>query len=88
MLGALFRHLSRLLAVFGHRQAESDLTQELESHFAMLVDEHRRRGLTDEEARPATSTCGSRSRRTRQSCCPSTTHAAARSWALRACAQV
>jgi hypothetical protein len=51
MLGALFRHLSRLLAVFGHRQAESDLTQELESHFAMLVDEHRRRGLTDEEAR-------------------------------------
>ena len=56
MLGALFRlplAAARGLHVIVRLSAIS--TQELDSHFAMLVDEHRRRGLSDEEARRAAS---------------------------------
>ena len=53
MWGALMRHLSRLLAIVTHDRDDRDLAQELDGHFAMLVDEHRRRGLSEEEARRA-----------------------------------
>ncbi len=53
MWGALMRHLSRLLAIVTHDRDDRDLAQELDGHFAMLVDEHRRRGVSEEEARRA-----------------------------------
>jgi putative ABC transport system permease protein len=45
--------LSRLIAVFRHRRDDSDLNQEMEAHRELLVDEYRRRGLSEHEARRA-----------------------------------
>jgi len=47
------RFILRLLNVFRHGPAERDLGREVESHLAFLEDEHRRRGLTAQEARLA-----------------------------------
>jgi putative ABC transport system permease protein len=46
------RFIHRLLNVFG-RAASDDLDREVAAHFALLEDEHRRRGLTPDEARLA-----------------------------------
>ena len=47
------RLLSRVVALVRRQRHDSDLEQELASHFAMLVEEHRRRGLSEAEARRA-----------------------------------
>ena len=47
------RVLSRFLTTFRARRAEEDLVREMASHLAMLEEEHRRRGLTPDEARLA-----------------------------------
>jgi len=46
------RLLLRLLNVF-RRRADDDLDREVASHLALLEDEHRRRGLTPDDARAA-----------------------------------
>ena len=53
MSGALARLLSRVVALMRRQHHDSDLDEELDSHFAMLVDEQRRRGLSEDEARRA-----------------------------------
>jgi putative ABC transport system permease protein len=53
MSGALARLLSRVVALMRRRHHDFDLDEELDSHFAMLVDEQRRRGLSEDEARRA-----------------------------------
>jgi predicted permease len=45
------RLLSRLIAVFRHRQDDQELAEEIETHRALLEEEYRRRGLSDEAAR-------------------------------------
>ncbi len=45
--------LARLRNVFSSRAADSDFDAEVESHLAMLTDEHLRRGLDPEQARQA-----------------------------------
>jgi predicted permease len=45
------RFILRLLNIF--RSADDELNRELASHLALLEDEHRRRGLTEEQARLA-----------------------------------
>jgi putative ABC transport system permease protein len=47
------RFLRRFLSLFSWRRAEQDLDREIASHLALLEDEHRRRGLTPDEARLA-----------------------------------
>src|SRR5262245_2073791 len=47
------RVLSRFLTTFRACRAEEDLVREMASHLAMLEEEHRRRGLTPDEARLA-----------------------------------
>jgi putative ABC transport system permease protein len=49
----MMRVLRRLVALFKHRRDEDDLTREMTSHLALLEDEHRRRGMTADEARLA-----------------------------------
>ena len=53
MGASLMRLISRLVAVFRRRHHDHDLQEELDAHFALLVDEHRRRGLTAAEAQRA-----------------------------------
>ena len=48
---ALWRMLSRVVALFSHRRDDGDLDQEMDAHRALLVDEYRRRGLAEDEAR-------------------------------------
>ena len=43
--------LMRLLGTLTGRSREDDLREELEGHLEMLAEEHRRRGLSDAEAR-------------------------------------
>ena len=50
---ALWRMLSRVTALFRHRREDGDLDQEMDSHRTLLVDEYRRRGLSNDEARRA-----------------------------------
>jgi putative ABC transport system permease protein len=45
--------LVRLLGTLTGRRREDELREELETHLAFLTDEHRRRGLSDAEARLA-----------------------------------
>jgi predicted permease len=45
--------LARLLGTLSGRRREDELREELETHLALLADEHRRRGLSDAEARLA-----------------------------------
>jgi predicted permease len=45
--------LARLLATLGGRRRDDELREELETHLALLADEHRRRGLSDAAARLA-----------------------------------
>ena len=45
--------LARLLGTLTGRRREDDLREELETHLELLADEHRRRGLSDAEARLA-----------------------------------
>jgi len=47
------RLLLRLLNFFRHDRAEADLGREVGAHLALLEDEHRRRGMTPDEARLA-----------------------------------
>jgi predicted permease len=47
------RFLIRLLNVLRPNRAEQDLARELNSHVSLLEDEHRRRGMTPDEARLA-----------------------------------
>src|SRR5258708_37799402 len=42
---------ARMLAFFRRGKLDHEFNQELESHLTMLAEEHRRRGLTPEEAR-------------------------------------
>ena len=49
----MIRVLSRLIAMFTQRGDDRDLDQEMDTHFAQLVDEHRLRGLSEDEARRA-----------------------------------
>jgi len=44
---------SRLAAIFAGSQKDEDLREEIETHLALLSDEFRRRGLSDEDARRA-----------------------------------
>jgi predicted permease len=53
MPATLFRLLSRLRAVFRHRDEDRELDQEMDAHRALLVDEYRRRGMADSEAHRA-----------------------------------
>jgi predicted permease len=53
MFTTIVRLWSRALALFTARRDDADLDQELEAHFSLLVEEHRRRGLTEQEARRA-----------------------------------
>src|SRR5207249_11928904 len=50
-MGAMRRLLQRLINVVRPQRAEPDLTREIDAHLALLEDEHRRRGLTPDEAR-------------------------------------
>jgi predicted permease len=43
--------VSRVAAVFGRRDAEAELDDELRSHLEMAAEENRRRGMSDGEAR-------------------------------------
>ena len=45
--------LSRVIAVFRRRRDDGDLDQEMDAHRALLMDEYRRRGLSEDEARRA-----------------------------------
>jgi putative ABC transport system permease protein len=45
--------LARLLATLTGRRREDELREELETHLELLADEHRRRGLSDAQARLA-----------------------------------
>ncbi len=47
------RFIHRLHNVIRRRGAEEEITRELQSHLALLEEEHRRRGLTVDEARVA-----------------------------------
>ncbi|HEY9461910.1 MAG TPA: ABC transporter permease, partial [Vicinamibacterales bacterium] len=47
---ALWRMLSRVIAIFRHRRDDGDLDQEMDAHRTLLVDEYRRRGLSEDEA--------------------------------------
>jgi putative ABC transport system permease protein len=47
------RTLLRLLTFFRRHRAEQDLDREITAHLVLLEDEHRRRGLTPDEARLA-----------------------------------
>src|SRR5436309_9500508 len=52
-MGAMRRLLQRLINVVRPQRAEPELTREIDAHLALLEDEHRRRGLTLDEARLA-----------------------------------
>src|SRR6267154_355762 len=52
-MGSMRRLLQRLINVVRPHRAEPDLTRELDAHLALLEDEHRRRGLSPDEARLA-----------------------------------
>src|SRR5881628_929049 len=52
-MGAMRRLLQRLINVVRPQRAEPDLTREIDAHLALLEDEHRRRGLTPDDARLA-----------------------------------
>jgi macrolide transport system ATP-binding/permease protein len=61
MFTGIWRALARLRALFGRAALDHDFSEELESHVAMLTDEHVRRGLsTDEAQRLARQQVGSR----------------------------
>ena len=45
--------LSRLAALFSRRHSDADLDADIAAHLELLADEHRRRGLTDRDARAA-----------------------------------
>ena len=47
------RFILRLLNAFRPDPAERELTREVESHLVLLEEEHRRRGMTADEARLA-----------------------------------
>jgi predicted permease len=47
----LWRLLSRLIALVRHERDDRELDQELDAHRALLVDDYRRRGFSDDEAR-------------------------------------
>src|SRR5262245_16547567 len=47
------RFVLRLLNVFRRDRAERELARELDSHLALIEDEHVRRGMTREDARRA-----------------------------------
>ena len=47
------RFINRLLSVFRSDRADSELTREMASHLALLEEEHRRHGMTPEDARLA-----------------------------------
>src|SRR5262245_13783090 len=47
------RSLRRFISLLTHRRDEADLSREMSAHLAMLEDEHRRRGLSADEARLA-----------------------------------
>ena len=47
------RFIQRLLNVIRPRRGDEELTREVASHLALLEDEYRRRGMTDDEARLA-----------------------------------
>jgi putative ABC transport system permease protein len=51
--GTVTRLVSRVVAVFTRRHDDRELQEELDAHLALLVDEHRRRGLTEAEAHRA-----------------------------------
>ena len=52
-MSVIRRFLLRLRNVIAPGRAERELTRELESHLAIVEDEYRRRGLSDDEARRA-----------------------------------
>ncbi len=49
----LRRFLARLYTFFRHERADQELAREVASHLALIEDELRRRGMTDEDARLA-----------------------------------
>ena len=51
MLNSLLVLASRVRGLFFKRRLDADFDQELQSHIAMLTEEHVRRGMTPEEAR-------------------------------------
>ena len=53
MVGSFIRVAARVIAVLTRRRDDEDLDQELDAHLAMLVDDLRRSGLGEREARRA-----------------------------------
>jgi putative ABC transport system permease protein len=49
----LWRMLSRAMAVFSHRQDDSDLDQQMDAHRSLLIEEYLRCGMSEDEARRA-----------------------------------
>src|SRR5688572_24954378 len=47
------RFIRQCLSLFTRHRAEDELSREMSSHLALLEDEHRRRGLSANEARLA-----------------------------------
>lgn len=45
--------LNRLVSLFGDGRREEELRQEIETHLAMLADDFRQRGVSDDQARAA-----------------------------------
>jgi putative ABC transport system permease protein len=52
-MSSLRRFLLRIAAFFRHDVTERELAREITAHLALLEDEHRRRGMTPQEARLA-----------------------------------
>ena len=51
MLTRLSVLASRISGVFNGRALDQDFDREVESHLAMMADDYRRRGMSEEEAR-------------------------------------
>ncbi len=52
-MASLRRFLLRIAALFRHDASDEELAREMAAHLALLEDEHRRRGLTPDQARHA-----------------------------------
>ena len=49
--------VSRVLALFGRRRRDGDLSDEIQAHLDLLADEHVRRGMSASDARAAARRC-------------------------------
>lgn len=49
----LWRAVARVIAILKHREHDGDLDLEMEAHRGLLIDDYRRRGMSEDEARRA-----------------------------------